>query len=85
MQQSAQEEIIKLQPRGVLTIPKKFRQNIGFKENSFVRIKKKKWQLVIEPVRILPYPVRSYKQKELEKFFKLDKQESKKLKKKGLL
>lgn len=85
MQQLTQEEIIKLQPRGVLTIPKKFRQDIGFKESSFVKIKKKKWQLVIEPVRILPYPVRSYKQKELKEFFKLDEKETKKLKKKGLL
>lgn len=86
MPQLMQEEIVKLQPRGILTIPKKIRQSIGLEENTFVKIiKKNKCQLIIQPVRILPYPARSYTEKELNDFFKLDDKESKKLKKKGLL
>ena len=54
-------------------------------EGEFARVKEEKGRLVIEPVRILPYPVRSYSQADLEEFFAEDEQETKILKKKGLL
>ena len=85
MQQVVQEDIIKIQPKGLLTIPKKMRQSLGFVENSLVRVKEEKGRLVIEAVRTLPYPVRSYTEDEIEEFIKLDKKESKVLRKKGLL
>lgn len=85
MQQLIQEEIIKLQPRGLLTIPKKFRQTLGLEDNTLVRIRKDSWRLIIEPVRTLPYPVRSYTNKDLDEFFELDAEQTKKLTKKGLL
>lgn len=85
MQQLIQDEIIKLQPRGLLTIPKKFRQSLGLEENTLIRIKKDKWRLIIEPVRTLSYPVRSYTNEDLRQFFELDAEETKKLKKKSLL
>lgn len=85
MQQLIQDKIIKLQPRGVLTIPKKFRQSLGLEENTLIRIKKDKWRLIIEQVRTLSYPVRSYTNEDLCQFFELDAEEAKKLKKKSLL
>lgn len=85
MPQLIQEEIIRLQPKGLLTIPKKLRQELGFEENGLARVRKKGRSLVIEPVRTLPYPVRSYTNKEIEEFLALDKEEAQKLKKKGLL
>lgn len=85
MQQISFDEIIKLQPKGVLTIPKKFRQALGLDNNNLIRIKKDKWRLVIEPVRTLSYPVRNYTETELEEFLELDKKETKKLKNKGLI
>lgn len=85
MLQPIQEEIIKLQSRGLLTIPRKFRQSLGLEENSLLRIKKDQWRLVIEPVRTLPYPVRSYTNKDIDEFFELDAEQTKKLKRKGLL
>lgn len=81
----AQEEIIKLQPKGLITIPKKFRDELGFAENTLIRVRKEKDRLVMEPVRALPYKVRSYTNEEIEEFFKLDEEESKELKKKKLL
>lgn len=83
MQQVAQEEIVKIQPKGLLTIPKKFRQDLGLEDRGLVRVKKEKGRLVIESVRTLPYPVRSYSTKELKEFFELDKLETQKLKTKG--
>lgn len=85
MQQISFDEIIKLQPKGVLTIPKKFRQALGLDNNSLIRIKKDKWRLVIEPVRTLSYPVRNYTETELKEFLELDKKETEKLKNKGLI
>lgn len=83
MQQTI-DEIIKIQAKGVLTIPKTLRENF-MEDNSLVRIKKEKGRLIIEPVRTLPYPVRSYTDNEIEEFIALDKEESKQLKRKGLL
>lgn len=83
--QTVVEDIIKILPKGLVTIPKKMREELGFEENSMVRIKEEKGRLVIEPLRTLPYPVRRYTQAEIDEFMKLDKKESKLLKKKKLL
>lgn len=85
MQQIIQEEIIKIQPKGLMTIPKKFRQQLSLEENSLVRMKEEKGRLIIEAVRTLPYPVRSYSEDEIDEFIMLDNKESNQLKKKGLL
>lgn len=79
------EEIVKVQNKGLVTIPKNFRDDLGFEENGLARIKKVKGALVMEPVRMLSYKVRSYKDKDLDEFFKLDEEETKNLKTKGLL
>lgn len=85
MQNIIFEDIIKVQPRGTLTIPKKLRKSVGIEQNALVRIVKDRGRLVIEPVRTLPYPVRSYIGKEIDEFVKLDAKETRKLKSKGLL
>ena len=79
------EEIIKIQPRGSLTIPKKLREDVGIIKNTLVRIIKEKGRLIIEPVRTLPYPARSYTDKEIDEFLELDAKETKELKSKGIL
>jgi len=80
-----QEELVKIQPKGLLTIPKNLREKLGFVEGEFARLKEEKGRLIIEPVRTLPYRVRSYSQADLEEFFAEDERETKLLKKKGLL
>ena len=85
MQLITYEEIIKLQPKGLLTIPKKIREKLGFSENNLMRLKADRGRLIVEPVKTLPYPVRTYSDQELKEFFALDDEESKKLKAKGLL
>lgn len=79
------EDIIKIQPKGLLTIPKKIRNKVGIDENSLVRIKEEKGRVVIEPIYTLPYPVRSYTEEDIKEFLRLDQKEAKTLKKKGLL
>ena len=85
MQTTSFEDIVKLQPKGLLTIPKKARQAAGFDEDGFVRIRVDRGRILIEPVRVLPYPVRRYTNEEIEKFFALDDKESEELRKKGLI
>lgn len=85
MPQIISEQLVRIQPKGLITLPKKFRDTLGLQENQLARIKKIKGQLIIEPVRVLPYSVRRYSNQEIIEFLNLDKQEAKQLKKKGLL
>ena len=84
MQTISYEEIIKIQPRGVFTVPKKLREGL-FDKSGVAKIARVGRKLVIEPVRTLTYPVRSYTDSEVEEFFKLDEKESKELKAKGII
>ena len=76
---ATREIIVKIQPKGLFTIPKKLRAGL-FEENGFARVRKEKRRLVIEPVRMLSYPVRSYTNDEIDEFLNLDQEEAKKLK-----
>lgn len=79
------EDIVKMQPKGLVTIPKKLRESVGITENDLVRVRTDRGRLTIEPVRTLAYPVRSYTDMELREFIELDKKESKVLRKKKTL
>ena len=86
MQQApVQEELVKLQPKGLITIPKKMREFFNLEEKGIVRLKVEKGRLYLEPVRTLSYPVRSYTKSEIKEFLTFDQDLSKYLKKKKLL
>jgi len=80
-----QGTIVKIQSKGLLTIPKIYREKLSLEEGDLVRVKAKRGRLMVEKVRTLPYPVRSYTKGEIKEFLELDEKESKKLKAKGLL
>lgn len=79
------EEIVRLQQKGLVTIPKKFRVQLNIEENDLLRLKNEKGRIILEPVRTLPYPVRSYTIKEINEFIALDNKETQILKKKKIL
>lgn len=81
MQILSLEEIVRLQSKGLITIPKRFREELALQENDFLKIKKERGRLIIEPIRILPYKVRTYTKKDIEEFIAFDKEETKRLKK----
>lgn len=85
MQTQIQEEIIKILPKGIMTIPKKFREKLGFDIEGFARVKEEKGRLIVESVRMLLYPVRSYTDEEINEFIDLDRKETKILRKKKFL
>jgi AbrB family looped-hinge helix DNA binding protein len=64
--------LVKILPKGLVTIPKKLRQDIGLEENSLARIKKEGNRLILEPVNIISYPLRDYSVAEINKFIKED-------------
>lgn len=84
MQVVTYEDIIKLQPRGVFTVPKKMREGV-FDKNGLAKIRRIGRKLIIEPVRALPYSVRSYTDREIDEFFDLDEKETNELKERGLI
>lgn len=72
MQQVILEDIVKMQAKGLLTIPKKFRKELGFKEDGLTRIRKDGRKLTIEPVSVIGYPIRTYSRSEIRQFIKDD-------------
>lgn len=78
------QTIARLQSRGYLTIPAAFRRGWNLVD-GLVRITKKQGSLIIEPVRVLPYPVRSYTNLEIKEFLDEDAKETKELGQKGLI
>ena len=55
MQQPPLEAIIRMQPKGVITIPQKMRQALKIETGTFLRLTDNRNQIIIEPVRIVPY------------------------------
>ena len=78
------EQIVQLQPRWVFTLPRNLREGF-FDENRLAKINRIGRKIIIEPIRTLPYPVRSYTDSEVDEFFELDAKESKELKANGLI
>ena len=64
--------LVKILPKGLVTIPKKLRQDIGFEENGLARIKKEGKRLILEPVNVVSYPLREYSIQEIKQFIKED-------------
>ena len=85
MQQTYSEELVKMQQKGLVTIPKKFRKQLGLQQNSIIKIKQEKSKLILELVQTLDYPVRHYTDQEVDEFMVFDKEQTKKLQKKGLV
>ena len=70
--QTLVEDIIKIQSKGLVTIPKKLRDGIGLKENSLARIRREGRKLVLESVRVVSYKLREYSKREIRQFIKED-------------
>jgi len=64
--------LVKILPKGLITIPKKLRLDIGLEENGLARIKKEGKRLILEPVDIISYPLREYSASEIKQFIRED-------------
>lgn len=77
-------DIIRIQKKGLITLPKKIRESAGFEENGYARITKQGQQIILEPLK-LSYPIRQYTDSEIDEFLESDKRETTQLKKKKLV
>lgn len=66
-----QEEWLKVLTKGLITIPKSWRDDLNLKRGNLVRAKKLARTIILEPLPT-PAPYRLYSQKELERFLKDD-------------
>ena len=67
------QEWLKVLGKGMVTIPKEWREQLGFKEGDIVRAKKEGNRVVIEPQQGSLAPYRVYSGAEIEQFLKEDK------------
>ena len=67
------EEWLKVLGKGMVTIPKHWREELGFKEGDIVKAKKEGNKVVIEPQQGTLAPYRIYSRSEIEAFLKEDK------------
>lgn len=66
-----QQEWLKILDKGMLTLPKKWRDELGFTKGKIVKAKKKGRAVIIEPVEE-EAPYRLYTDKEIAAFLKDD-------------
>jgi len=74
-QNNLAEEWVRILAKGMITIPKGFRDELGMKEGEIAKIRKVGKRLIIEPREIADYEV--YSDKELSKMLAEDKLPSK--------
>lgn len=67
------EEWLKVLGKGMVTIPKQWREQLGLQEGDMVRAKKEGNRLVIEPQQVDLAPYRVYSSTEIDDFLKEDK------------
>lgn len=85
MQTQSFEDFIIIQPKGLMTIPKRIRKALNLEPKTVAKINVEKGKMTVEPIRTLPYPVRSYTDEELKEFLALDRTEGEELRRKGII
>lgn len=70
-----QEEWLKILSKGLITIPKAWRQELGLETGNIIKARKVSGKIVIEPVSPPPQkaPYRIYSKEEIAQFLKDDK------------
>lgn len=69
-QTNVQEEWVRVLAKGMVTIPKVFREELGIKEGEIAKIKKIGKRLIIEPREVADYEI--YSDEEFSKMLKED-------------
>ena len=67
------QEWLKVLGKGMVTIPKQWRQELGIEEGDIIKAKKEGKRLVIEPQQENFAPYRVYSDEEIDAFVKEDK------------
>ena len=68
---TSQEELLRVLTKGMITIPKSWRDELGINEGEIIKAKKSGYKIIIE-VKNKSVPYRIYSQEELKQFLKDD-------------
>lgn len=69
---NSQEEWLKVLGKGMVTLPKKWRDELGITAGDVVKAKKEGKRVVIEPQKYQSVPYRVYNDQEIDEFLKED-------------
>lgn len=69
---ATQEEWLKVLGKGMVTLPKKWREELGITSGDMVKAKKEGNRVVIEPQKSKSVPYRVYSDSEIDEFLKED-------------
>jgi len=64
-----------IQTKGVITIPATIRKKLGLDQSDLLKVTADSGKIIMEPVRVLPYPTRKYSGGEVDDFLASDKDE----------
>ena len=67
------QEWLKILGKGMITLPKKWRDELGITNGDIVTAKKEGNKVIIEPFKSLPVPYRVYSDSEINNFLAEDK------------
>lgn len=70
---SQREEWLKVLGKGMVTLPKKWRDEMGITQGDIIRAKKEGNKVIIEPLSSKTAPYRVYSKTEIAEFLKSDK------------
>lgn len=68
-----QEEWLRILGKGMVTLPKKWREELGIESGDIVKAKKEGDRVVIEAQKLTRVPYRVYSDNDIEEFLKEDK------------
>jgi AbrB family looped-hinge helix DNA binding protein len=74
----AREEWLKVLAKGMVTLPKDWRDELGIKEGKMIKARKVAGRILIESLERTNVPYRIYSQNELKQFLKDDRLSSRK-------
>ena len=67
------QTLVRVQSKGLITLPKKIRDEVGFQENSHLKITTENGRVILEPAKTFSSPIRVYTDEEIAQFLEDDK------------
>lgn len=65
--------VVQIGPKGTFTLPKSLRTLTNLDDGAFVKASVNMGKIILEPARVISYPVRQYTDEDIESFLEEDK------------
>lgn len=73
LSQITNDTIVQIGPKGTFTLPKPLRTLANLPDGSFLRARLDFGRIILEPTRMISYPIRQYTDEEIDGFLQEDK------------